>query len=684
MSVLSIDLETYCDLDLKQVGSSRYTRHPSFEILMAAYAVDGGPVEQWVPAEGEPIPEELLFVLTDKGFIKRAWNAAFEIDCLRNSGLVEADVTQWRCTMVTALTCSLPGSLEKAGEVIGLYGDKKKDSRGKTLIRTFSIPQKKVTKKHPNKRIMPADEPDMWEEYKAYNRQDVEAERAILDVLKDWDLPEHEWDLWHLDRQINSRGIPVNMTVVDHALSISDELTGKFLDRMQKITGLENPNSGVQLLPWLRDNGYPFDDLKKGHIQRARDAAKSEEYKEVLYLRKETSRISIKKFNALRDATDQDGRIRNTHQFAAAGRTWRWGGRKYQPQNLAIPAGWISPELLVRIVKDVESFHCADAMSVFYGEDRVIDCLSACVRPVIQAKEGHVFVDADLNAIENRVLGWLSDDDEILGVFERGEDPYIAFGVHLYGVPYAELYAEYKAGDKRKRTICKPGSLGCGYMLSAGRSFENETTGELQWTGLMGYARNMGVQLSQEEANLSVEVWRETYHKAKAYWYEIHNAMFDTIKTGRSRDAGHVWFDKDGPMLRMHLPSGRCLHYVRPQIEHCMMPWGDERLAITYEEENEKGQWIRVTTHPGKVTENGDQAISRDILANGLRQAHRRGLDVCMHVHDQIVAEVREDQADKWLKILEECMEDQEDLYPWTRGLPLAAKGSISKYFIKD
>ena len=690
IETLGLDFESYCELDLTEVGAAQYARHDSCEVLMLAYAL-GRPeheskVDQWVPIEGQQRPRELFEMLRDPHVRKRAWNKPFEWEIFAHVLGLVIPHREWRDTMVKALTCSLPGKLEKAGPIIGLEEGEMKDSRGQLLIRTFCKPRK-PSKFKPWTRNLPEHEPERWEEFKCYNRQDVVAEALADDILDRWDLPEHEWELWVLDQEINQRGLPVNMQVVRNALKISAELTEQYIGRLIELTGLQNPNSRNQMLGWLRGNGYPFEDLKKGHVARAAEAVQGEDsdYAEVLFLRKEVSRSSIDKYDALERATNDDGRIRGALQFAGAARTWRWGGRIYQPQNLAKPAKWIddladeNQGILVDLVKDVQRFDTG-RMKIFYGANRVMDVLSACVRPVIQAPDGCVFVDADLNAIENRVLGWLSGDHNILDVFLNKQDPYLAFGVHLYGLPYEVLWTEYKSGNKVKRTICKPGCLGCGYQLSAGEEFENETTGEIEATGLLGYAKNMGISLTKEQAELSVRVWRETYSTAVDYWYEIEAAAKKTIRTKRSHDAGPVWFDIDGPMMRMHLPSGRALHYVRPRLEHKKMFWGKIKEVITYEN-LDKGQWKRVQTHPGKLTENADQAISRDLLAHGMTLADRRGLDIVLHVHDQVVGEVCEDEAEKWLKILEECMSEPP---PWARDIPLAAKGHISKYFLKD
>lgn len=679
------DFETVSRVDLKTSGLSRYARDPSTKPLMLAWAVDDEPVEQVVFAKGQKAPPRLREALRDPKIIKSAWNAPFERSIFKHTLGLDIPVEQWRCTMALAYTLSLPGSLGAAGEVVNLPMDKKKDSRGKSLIRKFSSPRK-PTKNKPWEFCTWETDPEEFEEYELYNRQDVEAERAIWRRIRKWDMPEHEWALWHLDQRINEAGIPINRRVVVNAVKVAAEVVAERLDEMKKITGLDNPNSTAQLLPWLQGRGYPYGDLKKGHVNRAVDNAAElakgdahDDLLRVLELRQEVSKSSVKKYNALQDSLDDDDVLRGAFQFAGAGRTWRWAGRRYQAQNLARPA-WYLEKSQLACVRHLEKLD-TEAIELLYPKP--MDLLSTCVRPVVQSKRGEVLIDADLNAIENRVLGWLAGEDKILQVFRDKKDPYIDFACHLTGRPYEELWHEYKVLDlKADRTTAKPGVLGCGYMLGAGEEFENERTGEIEATGLLGYAWNMGIKsFTKELSSKSVTTWRETYTRAVEYWYEIERAARRCIITGRPQEAGWVTFDRSGPFLRMRLPSGRYLHYCRPEIQEKMMPWGKKKGVITYEGLNDKNQWVRISTHPGKLTENADQAISRDLLAYGMRLAAKEGLNIRMHIHDQIVASVPESKAEESLRILRECMSETPE---WAPGLPLSSEGFISPAFIKD
>lgn len=701
------DFETFSLLDVTKVGSSRYSRHPSTEVLMLGWKtelMDEREVRQWVPVEGQLMPAEVEDYYLDDRVLKFAWNKPFEDNIWTHAlGMPKLKGSVWRDPMVLAYSCSLPGKLEKAGPIANIPKDMLKQS-GTRLINWFSK-LRPATKTMPARRVHWHQKYDLWLEYLDYNRHDVMAESKIWLNLSPYNLPDHEWELYALDQEINERGIPINMSMVYNAVELRDDLVEDLLKRMGELTGLDNPNSGQQLLPWLQEEGYPFNDLKAGHIkqalQRLDDGVTDgsnhlEEIKtlfEVLSMRAEIAKTSTKKFDALANMTDADGRLRYCHQFAGAGRTWRWAGRGFQTQNLAkavkgldglewedLPSGFKRVSGGSQITGAEHVAHMdADTLKLIYANP--MDVLSGAVRTVVQAPEGYVFIDADLSAIENVVLGWMSGDRKILGVFEAGRDPYIDFATYLYKRPYAELFAEFKTGDKSKRTVAKPGVLGCGYMLSAGDQHENYQTGEIEATGLLGYAWNMYVPLTKAQSELSVTTWRETYTDAVQFWWDIDDAARKCIRTGKETSVRDIRFDRKGPFMRMILPSGRSLHYVKPKLEEWKMPWGKWKLSITYEQMNEKHQWDRISTHPGKLTENADQAIARDLLGHGMMNAERAGIKTVMHVHDQILALVKEDEAEEKLKVLIDCMVDRPD---WGKKIPMSAAGHISKWFVKD
>lgn len=817
------DFETYCDLDLRAVGADAYSRHPSCEPLMCAYALDDRPVKQWVPAEGQLIPNELEDALLDERVTKFAWNKPFEYSIWKNALGIEIPHHQWRDPMVLALSLSLPGSLDDAGKVLRLPPEFLK-SAGATLINWFCKPRK-PTKTKPQRRVYWYQKYDKWLDFLAYNRGDVEAERKAWRVMRKYDLPPEEWDLWVLDQEINQSGIPINLEMAKNAIELVRDFKAAMRKQMEELTGLDNPNSGPQFLPWAKDHGYRFDDLKRGHVRRGVDKAVEDgnhKLAQALRLRLRASRSSITKYAKLVSHADHEaGVIRNCFQFAGAGRTNRWAGRTLQAQNLAKPVPelegikwekrdgikWAVGGPQIEVAKHIR---CYDWEEFQYLYASPVDALSAGVRTVIEAPPGWVFLDADLRAIENVVLGWMAGDRRILRVFEEDLDPYVDFATYLYGMTYEAIMAEVLAGDKKKRTVAKPGVLGCfardtevktdkgwvpiehvnarmlvhdgvdfvttdgvvnqgrkevvhldgvfatpdhlvlqarnywaraddvdlttaymvgrgalpsgfqpqqirpvvgeletfdllncgprnrfvirttkgelvvhncGYMLSAGKEYVDYRTGEVEATGLMGYGRNMGVFLTQEQADLSVKTWRATFRDAVKFWKTIERAAIACVSQKRPTVAGPVKFFVDGPFLRMRLPSGRCLSYLRPKLWETEMPWGDTKLALHYEGKNEKGIWDIVQTHPGKLTENADQAIARDLLASGLMRARQKGLMTVMHVHDQIVAMVRERDADRALRVLLECMGARPH---WAPTIPMSAAGHISRFFLKD
>jgi DNA polymerase len=694
------DFETYCDVSLPDVGADAYSRHPSLDPLMCAYACNDEEVLQWVPAEGQRMPVILRDALRDPKAVKFAWNKPFEWSIWANALGIVTPHEQWRDPMILAFSLSLPGSLAKAGEVVDLPPHLTKMKDGAALIRLFCAPQT-PSKKKPFTRALPHHFPEKWETFKQYNRTDVEAERAIYRRIRKYDMPQEEWELWHIDQEINQAGIPINMNLVTNAIEVYETLIDDRITRMREITKLANPNSNEQLLKWLREFGYPFEDMKKGHISRAlekldqqfkdgefdeydaQSRLELEQVREVLGMRLEVSAASPKKYYALDRATVEDGDggsvLRNAFQFNGAGRTWRWAGRLYQAQNLPRPDKALEKGIAIH-VRNLEFLRPAEIDFLY---PKPIKLLQAGLRPCAQAPEGYTFIDADLSAIENRVLGWMAGCSKILRVFLENRDPYIDFATYMYGIPYDELMADYKAGLGERRQTAKPGVLGCGYMLGAGQQHYNRVTAEMEANGLLGYAWGMGItSFTPEQSKLSVETFRREFKEVVDFWYAIERAAKRCVRTGQPTSCRMINFDMKAPFLRMILPSGRALHYCRPKLEMIRAPWGELKETLTYEGLNDKNQWTRVATHPGKLTENADQAMARDLLAHGMRLAKREhGLDLRIHVHDQLVGLSRIDRAEEELKILIQCME----VNPWwAQDLPLGSNGFISPIFIKN
>lgn len=679
---LHFDFETWSELNLKLVGTSNYARDPSTEVLMCAWSWDRlDEVKQWIPAEGEELPAELEDAWHDERVMKFAWNSSFERNICKNVLKIDIPYRQWRDPMVLAYTLSFPGALEKAGPIVNLPHDKTKDSRGKVLIKRFCNPRHPSRFK-PWRRCTFETDPAEWIEFLQYNRQDVVSEKAFWWRCIPYDLPPEEWEMWAIDQEINETGIPINMAMVDNALHIYRYALEHRFMRMQEISGLKNPSSVSQLLPWMQDQGYPFDDLKKGHVKRAYDAleeGENDDLREMLDLRAEVSKTSVKKYKAMQAVVDSDGLFRHAFQFAGAGRTWRFSGRKVQYHNApkALPYLEKSQEVVAQHLEhlDPESFE------LIYK--RPMDALAAGVRPAIQAPPGYVFAKADANAIENRGLGYVAQDAKILEVFEKNLDPYVHFSTYMLGGTYDERWHEYKVlENKEPRTLSKPAVLGCGYGLGPGEQYEDRNTGEIEATGLLGYAWRMDVrQFTPELSELGVTTWRDTFADAVEFWGRINTAAMRCVRTGQKVECWPVWFDRKGPFLRMILPSGRALHYCRPRLEMRDTPWGEKRLSLTYENLTEQNWWSRTHTFGGKLTENLVQALCRDLLCYAIKLARKEGLRVFLHVHDEIVVRLLERQANWGLATLLDCFKVAP---PWAPTMPLGAAGSLKHFYVKD
>lgn len=692
MRAIYFDYETFNERDLPAVGVSAYVRDPSLEIILASWSTDDGEtVKQYDRfAHGHRLPNEFLDALEDERVWKIAWNFPFEWNVTKQALDIDIPASEAIDPMVLARALSMPGSLAEVCRILNMPESEWKHAGGKALINFFCKPRK-PTKKNPSLRNTDQSNPRKWDDFKAYNVQDIRSMVSAWRRMKRWNLPDFEWRLWEYDRQINEAGVPVNLRAIDNANIIVNEITAARLEDLGRITGLENPNSGEQLLGWLDERDYPFADLKIGHVRRALKEAKDEgdgetKYAKALQRRTEISKASLKKYAAYQKMSNDDGLLRNMLMFNGAGRTCRWAGSGVQMHNMARPHWFFEKaEAQEALARHIQRLSPRD-FEWLYTRDKVdpFEALSSGVRGVVAAPDGYVFVSADFNAIENRVLGYMADEERILNVFKDGKDPYVDFATYMFGGTYEELWHEYKElKQKTKRQTSKPGVLGCGYMLSAGFEYEDPATGELLATGLLGYGRNMGVDLTVEQAKQSVDVWRATYSKCVDLWYDLDKAVRKAISTGRRVECAMFEFQKDGPFLTARLPSGRKLYYLRPRIEDRKTPWGEVRPTVTYEGIDSRSQrkvWGRISTHPGKVTENLDQALARDCLAYGLVRVLKRGVDVRLHVHDEIVALAREDDAERVAAILSEEMSAAME---WAPELPLKAVAEISRVFVK-
>ena len=533
MTRLHLDFETFGIADLGRCGGRAYARHPATEVLMAAYAFDYGPVQQWVPAEDHSrIPDDLQQALLDNSVLKYAWNVPFERSICKWVLGIEVPHEAWRDVMVMSLHCSLPGKLVECLRVMGMpeVGTK---AAGTRLINWFSK-MRPASRTKPEHRVFPPDKPELWTEFREYNIADVESERGVFNRLHPFDLSEKEWRLWAMDQEINERGIPVNLDLCRNIIRIRDDLKRDRLQRLRTITKLENPNSQPQMLAWLQERGYRYQDLQKGHISTALEENHTEELNEVLRLRQETSRAAVAKFDAVLDRASDSGRMHETMQFMGAARTGRSAGRVIQPQNLATPAPgldsvqwgttkagnrYVAGGMQVEIADWLESLDASGVEQLF---EKPFDALAGAVRPVIQAPPGWVFLDCDYKAIENVTLGAIAEDLKILEPFLKGQDPYVSFGVKFYGQPYSVLI-----DDKKKRTVDEAGSPWLLRLHAWGGRANNgiRLPDEMEATGLLGLRPKHGTSdLTQAQAEKSVSVWRKEFSGVVKFWYRLYEA----------------------------------------------------------------------------------------------------------------------------------------------------------------
>nr|BDD44134.1 DNA polymerase [bacterium] len=661
MRVLHIDVETRSRVDLQKEGASRYARHPSTRVLLFAYGFNKHHIELWDCVADPEMPTDLATYLQDSTIKLAAWHAAFEWNILTYGLGIETPFDRWIDPMVLAHSVSLPGQLEKAGKILGLPESEVKLAGGHELIKLFSVPQE-VTADQPYEWFGPDTHPYEWEQFKRYNIRDVYAETRIYEVLKPFNMPQHEWALWYLDRKINETGYPIDGQLVSQAVSHSETIKTDLLGRIQALTGVDNPNSGPQVLQWLQKRGYLFKNMQKQNVAKARESEElDEDTKRVLELWGQKNRSAVDKYKAMERTTNEDGRLRNTLQFAGAGRTWRWAGRVVQGQNLFKPL-FDDVHGAVELIRDGD----LDWLECLYGD--LLSAFASCVRSAIRAPKGYKLVVADLSSIEYVMLAWAAQCSAMLETLKNKKDPYKSFGVHLYNKSYEEI-------TKPERTFSKPPVLGAGYMLG---SF-----------GLQTYAKGMGVHMEFQEAVRAKRIYRSVNHEVVEFWWRIDAAFRECIRTLQPVECWPVRFVYQKPTVRMELPSGRRITYIRPRIEPKKIKFINddgkpdvmETMSITYEGIHQKTrQWCRIDTHPGKITENLIQAVARDVLANGLIEADQMGFEIIGHVHDEIIALVPDNGE---LGLAELCQAMTAPV-GWAPDLYLGADGYVDYIYRKD
>lgn len=701
---LHIDYETVSDLDLSDVGAWLYSLHPSTRVLMAAWSWDYGEIEQWDAGSGEPFPQDVLDALEDDEIEKWAFNAAFERliswHVLKRRGKYSA----WKCAMVLAYSQSFMGGLDDVLKQTQAPETLRKDKEGDKLIRIFCGPQK-PTKKNPWIWRDHFTDPDLWESFKSYNRQDVRAERdGVYKRLIKFPMGPGEWGLYHLDQLINDRGIPINRPFVTNAIAMCDRRKDELLSEMISLTGLVNPGSPAQMGEWLRERGYPFDDLRKETIEKVlreneemvkgtaptpaylirRDWTKQPDGGflhtdaiAAMKMRQNHARTSVKKYDAMLQRIGDDDTFRHAFQFAGAARTNRWAGRGVQVHNLTRTPKYLEPEdaYAERLEDVTEIIRQGDYEMLRLYVEEPLDALAGTVRSAIQPHgDDEELVVADLSSIENVSLGFLASSDKILDVFRQGRDPYKSFAMKWYGVAY-------EAVTKKQRTNSKPAVLGAGYRLGGGDLVNGKKT------GLWGYAENMKVFMTQEEAHSSINAWRDDNPEVVNYWYALEGAIERTIKTGQETTVGPVRFAFLRPYLVCWLPSGRPMFYYMPELHYETRysrrtgnPY--EKAVISYMGKNQiTNQWERIYSHGGKFTENIVQAFARDVLALGLRRCHKAGFNLVLHVHDEIAALQRRGENYLTPALMIELMTAP---IPWAPNLPLNAAGGLMRFYRKD
>lgn len=656
MKYLSIDLETYSPLNLSKTGVYPYAAHPDFEILLFGYAVDNGPVQVVDLASGEKLPNEILAALMDPGVVKWAFNASFERVCL-SSWLHRyhpellpqcsfLDPAQWRCSMVWAAYLGMPMSLDQVARVLDL--PVKKDAAGKKLIKQFCTPATPNLINKGARRNLPSLDPEGWKAFIEYNRHDVEVEQAIHTRLAKFPVPEAEWEAYSLDQRINDAGIKLDATLVDAAVALDKKHRQTTLARAQEITGLDNPNSPIQLKDWLANNGCPLDSLTKAEVATALEDARGV-VKEILQLRGDLAKSSVKKYQAMQNVSGADGRARGLLQFYGAGRTGRFAGRLVQVQNL--PRNYL-PDLdeartLVRTGN-------LEALELLY--DSVPDTLSQLIRTAFIPASGNRFIVADYSAIEARVIAWLAGEKTTLEAFRDGKDLYCETASRMFKVPVEKHGVNGELRQKGKIAV-----LACGYGGSVGA------------LKAMGALR-MG--LAEEELKPIVDAWRAANPHIVWLWQEVEDAALTAITTRQPVRLGTLTFTLESGILFIALPSGRRLAYVKPGL-------GQNRFggtSITYWGISTGRKWGRLETYGGKLTENIVQATARDLLVTGMKNIAEAGHQIVMHVHDEIVID---ESVDSGFTVKDAC-KLMSRLPGWAKGLPLSADGYECAYYRKD
>ena len=646
MKTINIDIETFSSINISKSGVYKYVESEDFEVLLFAYSIDGGKTEIVDIAKGEELSEEIIQALLDDNVIKWAFNAQFERICLsRFLKLTKGtylNPKSWRCTMIWSAYMGLPFSLEGVGKVLGL--EKQKLIEGKDLIKYFCVPCTPTKSNGFRNRNFPYHDKIKWEAFKTYNIRDVDTEKEIQCKLMKFPVPDFIWEEYNLDQEINDRGIKVDLDFVNRVIALDDKVRTKLMSELQILTELENPNSVVQLKGWLSEQGVETESLDKKSVKELVKVTKGEVSK-ALALRMQLSKSSIKKYQAMKDVACEDNRCRGMFQFLGANRTGRFSGRNVQLHNL--PRNTMKELFEVRsIIKNRDE----DILELLY--DNVPDILSQLIRTAFVPKENMKFYVADFSSIEARVIAWLAGETWREELFKKGGDIYCMSASQMFGVPVVKHGIN---GDLRQKG--KIAELACGYGGSVGA------------LTAMG-ALDMG--LKEDELKPLVLSWREANQNIVALWWAVDKAIKDAIvMKGLTRTHG-IEFECRSGLLRVTLPSGRKLTYIKPKIE--INKFGGE--SVTYEGVGVAKKWERIESYGPKFVENIVQAISRDILMYALQNLS--DYNIVAHVHDEIIIEASENTKP------EDICEIMSQVPYWAKGLILTADGYTCEFYMKD
>ena len=646
MKSIAWDLETYSSVDLAKCGVYRYCESEDFEILLAAYSIDGGAVQVTDLACGEKLPQEILDALEDKTVEKWSYNSQFERICLsRLLGYPAGDYlapASWRCSMVWASTLGLPRSLESVGAVLGL--EKQKLTEGKDLIRYFCVPCRPTKANGGRMRNLPEHDPEKWERFKAYNLRDVETEMQIQKRLSNFPVPDTIWEEYHLDQEINDRGIGVDMELVRQAIAMDARSRERLTAAMRELTELENPNSVQQMKQWLADHGLETDTLGKKAVAELLKTAPGP-LREVLSLRQQLAKSSVKKYTAMENAVCADSRAHGMFQFYGANRTGRFSGRLIQLQNLYKNT---MPDLAqARALVRSGNY---EALSLLYED--IPDTLSQLIRTAFVPQDGRKLIVADFSAIEARVLAWFAGEKWVLEVFEKGGDIYCETAARMF-----HCRVEKHGENAELRQKGKQATLSCGYG------------------GSVGALKAMGALeagMTEEELQPLVDSWREANPNIVRFWWDVDRAVKDCIRQRVPTETHGLHFDYRSAMLFITLPSGRRLAYVKPRIGENQ--FGGE--SVTYMGVGGTKKWERLESYGPKFVENIVQGTARDILCYAMQTL--KNCSIVAHVHDEIIIE-----ADRWMSVAAVC-EQMGRTPPWVKGLKLRADGYECEFYQKD